>query len=191
MEGTRSSLLVRVKDRSDTRSWKEFYDLYAPLLYHYARGRGLSGDDSREVRDRSMAVVFERIGKFQYDRERGRFKGWLRRIVDSRIADMFRKKRARRLESATLRSLADPSPSPEELWERKWKHRHLRYCVREVRDLVSVSSYEVFNLVVFEDRPVEEVCKRLGINRNQVYKAKARVLRRVREKLEALGLEPI
>lgn len=189
MNTTNTSLLIRVKDRSDAGAWNEFYGLYAPLLYRYARGRGLSRTDSQEVRDQAMAVVYKHIGKFEYDRQKGGFKNWLRRIAESRIVDSFRKRRERQLKSGALRDLRDQAPSPDELWEEEWKYQHLKYCVNEVRELVSESSYEVFHLLVFEERTVAEVCRRLEINRNQVYKAKSRVLQRVRERLSEFDLK--
>jgi RNA polymerase sigma-70 factor (ECF subfamily) len=189
MDPTRSTLLLRVKDRNDTGAWKQFYDLYAPFLYRYARGRGLARDDACEVRDQSMAVVFEHIGRFRYDRGRGTFKAWLRKIADSRIGDMLRRRRVRRIETTALNALAHPAPSVEELWERCWKLHHLCYSLERVRPLVSEASYTAFELLVFEELPVVEVSRRLGINRNQVYKAKSRVLHLVRETLEDLGHE--
>lgn len=38
---TMPSLLVRLRDHRDNRAWSEFVDLYAPLIYAYARKRGL------------------------------------------------------------------------------------------------------------------------------------------------------
>ena len=38
---TRTSLLERVKDPHARESWREFFGIYQPLLYRYARTRGL------------------------------------------------------------------------------------------------------------------------------------------------------
>ena len=51
MNTTRTTLLSRLKTRSDAAAWSEFHRIYAPLLYRYARGRGLSRADAEEVRD--------------------------------------------------------------------------------------------------------------------------------------------
>ena len=48
---TRKTLLERVRDSSDHEAWTEFYELYAPLIYRYARGRGLPSHDAEEIRD--------------------------------------------------------------------------------------------------------------------------------------------
>jgi DNA-directed RNA polymerase specialized sigma24 family protein len=77
MTTTRTTLLARVKNRSDAAAWDEFHQLYAPLLYRYARSRGLSREDAADVRDACLEVVARKIADFEYDRAKGGFKSWL------------------------------------------------------------------------------------------------------------------
>ena len=79
-----------------------------------------------------------------------------------------------------------PEPSPQETWERPWRSEHLKYCVEKARSRVSDRNFQVFQLLVMEDHTVEEVCSNLGLNPNQVYKAKARVLRHVSQMMADL-----
>ena len=46
---TNVSLLRRVRDPKDTASWRQFYELYEPLLMRYARSKGLQEADARDV----------------------------------------------------------------------------------------------------------------------------------------------
>ena len=39
---TRPSLLVRLRDPQDRESWQTFLDLYAPLIYGFARKSGVA-----------------------------------------------------------------------------------------------------------------------------------------------------
>ncbi len=66
MQTTRKTLLARVKDPADAVAWRQFHELYAPLLYRYARRKGLTRSDAEEVRDQCMAVVVEKIGGFEW-----------------------------------------------------------------------------------------------------------------------------
>jgi hypothetical protein len=43
---TRASLLVRLRDARDGAAWTGFVDLYAPLVYGYARKVGLQDADA-------------------------------------------------------------------------------------------------------------------------------------------------
>ncbi len=186
MVTTRASLLLRIKTRSDTGAWNEFHALYAPLLYRYARGRGLAREDAEDVRDQCFEVVSRKIGDFDYDKQKGGFKNWLYRIASGKVIDHLRKRREKRAETEQIQGLLDPSPTPDEQWEQHWKNEHLKYCVQQVRHGVSEINYRAFEMLLFEDCTVEEVCSSLGLNSNQVYKAKSRVLQRVRKIMKDL-----
>ena len=49
MPDTQSSLLRRGRDRRTAASWREFQELYEPLLLNYVRSRGLTEHDARDV----------------------------------------------------------------------------------------------------------------------------------------------
>ncbi len=186
MTTTRATLLARLKNRSDTEAWSEFHKLYAPLLYRYARGRSLSREDAEDVRDECLAVVARKIADFEYDKAKGGFKNWLYRIASGKVIDLLRKRREKVADSRDIRDLVDPAPSPDQVWEQHWRHEHLKYCVEAVRGSVSERNYQAFSMLLYEDCSVEEVCVRLSMNANQVYKAKSRVLQRVRKVMSEL-----
>ena len=92
MNTTRSSLLERLRDPSDEIAWREFDELYSPLMRSYARARGLDDDDASEVASESMALLIQKMPNFEYDRKKGKFRGLLRRIVNNKITDKQRRK---------------------------------------------------------------------------------------------------
>ena len=183
MTTTRATLLARLKSRSDAEAWSQFQKLYAPLLYRYGRGRGLSREDAEDVRNQCLEVVARKIGTFKYDKAKGGFKNWLYRIAHRKVIDLLRKRRERVADSEEIRALRDPGPTPDETWEQHWEQEHLRYCVEQIRGSVSEMNHRAFCMLLFEECTVDQVCARLGMNANQVYKAKSRVLQRVRQKL--------
>lgn len=189
MATTRGSLLLRIKNMNDREAWREFHALYAPLLYRYARRRGLSQADAEEARDQCLEVIARKIPAFEYDKEKGGFKNWLHRIVDNKVVDLLRKRREKIADSGDFRELRDPKPSPREVWEQQWRNEHLKYCVEKARTRVSDRNFQVFHLLVLDGCTVEEVCTNLGLNPNQVYKAKARVLKRVAQMMADLDSE--
>ncbi len=186
MDTTRASLLIRIKDPRNTEAWSEFHDLYAPLLYRYARARGLSHDDAEDVRATCYEAIVRQISHFEYDKQKGGFKGWLRTMVTRRVIDLLRKRREVAADTRDLAELESGEATVDELWEQHWKQQHLRYCVEQAGLQVSAQSFEVFRLLVEEHCSVSEVCEQLNINANQVYKAKARVLGTVRELMGAM-----
>jgi len=187
-EETRPTLLQRIRDLADDEAWREFHRLYAPLLYRYARARGLAHEDAEEVRDRCLEVITRKIGAFEYDKQKGGFKNWLRRMTENKVIDYLRKRRERLADSQEVRGVLDGQPSPAELWETHWQREHLKRCVRQVKCMVPERDYQVFCMLLFEEATVEEVRARFGLNNNQVYKAKSRVLRCARQRLGKLEI---
>lgn len=186
MKTTRTSLLHRVRDPHDTDAWAEFYDLYAPLLYRFARSRGLAACDAEEIRDQCLEILTRRMTTFHYERGRGRFKSWLFTIAHGRVVDLQRLRRPVRLTTDEFKQVPDAVPAPEDRWDAHWKAEHFRYAMERARACVSGRTWAVFEHLL-EERPVPDICAELGVNRNQVYKARGRVLQAVRDVLTQIG----
>lgn len=189
MDPTRTSLLMRVKDPHNAAAWGEFHELYAPLLYAYARARGINHADAEEIRAACFETLVRQLPTFEYERSRGGFKSWLRTLVQRRVADFHRARREPSADNSLLDQVADQSPPPDEQWERAWRQRHLQYCMEKAATAVSQDAYSAFRMLVDERKTVPEVCQHLGWSANQVYKAKSRVLTAIRAELALLDPE--
>jgi RNA polymerase sigma factor (sigma-70 family) len=191
VDRTRVSLLVRVRDPRDSTAWRDFHALYSPLLERFACGLGLGQDDADDVVGDCLATLARELPTFEYDAARGGFKGWLYTLARARAYDRLRRRRTVPLDSdigAAAWQTEEATPV-DELWERTWQSEHLRFAVAAVEDLVSPRSFEVFHLMLFQGLGAAQVGARLGLNENQVYKARARVLAKVRELLTRIGVE--
>ena len=189
MTTTRRTLLQRVRDPADREAWEQFFELYAPLLESYARAHGLSRADAQEVRAQCLEVLVRRLPTFEYERARGRFQAWLHEIARGKVIDLARRSRRASGDSSPLAALEDSGAGPDQHWERQWRDEHLRYGLREALSDEEDGPRHAFELLLLDETTVPDVCERTGLNANQVYKAKARILRRVREILEKLGVE--
>lgn len=190
---TSANLLVRVRDLGDDAAWRTFFDLYAPLLYRHARTLGLPAADAAEVRDQCLAALTSTLPSFCYDPNRGRFKGYLHALVRAKVADAHRRRgRAATVgaDTAVDAATAPATTDPAAQWERQWRTEHLRFCCERARQLVSARTYRAFELLLVHGASVAYVGAELGLNENQVYKAKSRVLAEVRRLLRSYGEDP-
>ncbi|MBI1827665.1 MAG: sigma-70 family RNA polymerase sigma factor [Planctomycetes bacterium] len=186
MNTTRSSLLERVKQRTDRSAWNDFFHLYWPLLVGFAQSRSLSRADAEDVAQDCMDVLFRTLKEFNYARGKGSFKNYLYTLVIRRIMNSVRRKRPRSADSSELQNLQALETESSRLWERYWLRHHLAYCLSVVETEFASPTLAAFRLYVISDWPVERVCEALEVTANQVYLAKSRVTARLREEWEAV-----
>jgi RNA polymerase sigma-70 factor (ECF subfamily) len=186
MDTTRFSLLLRIKDLNDSDAWAEFDAIYRPILRRYALARGLQAADVDDVIQHCMTAVHAHIPTFQYDKSRGRFKAWLRTIVNNRVKNLLRDRRERIGDSGDFRQMESREPPVEDAFESLWMEEHLRHALRLLRAEVDAISFTAFEEYAVRERPVEDVCAELGLTPNALYKIKWRLTRRLGETMRDL-----
>ena len=191
MDTTRPSLLLRIRDRSDTGAWRTFDTIYRPMLYRFARARCLNAADAEDITQQCLATILDRIKEFSYDPQKGRFKGWLRTLVNNRVRNLLRDRHEQQGRAADFQAAQQREPEPESAFDRIWAEEHLWHCLRELRGEVAEKTYLAFQRYVIEEQPLEEVCRELGLAPNNVYTIKWRLTERVAARMRELvdGLE--
>lgn len=187
MDSTHKSLLVRIRDKQDRSAWQTFYDLYAPILYRYARRRGLSHHDAEEIRSQVLETIARKIDSYDYQPSRGRFRGWLRQLVVNKIIDAHRRGQA-----VAGGSHIEDAAVAEDLstaWDKEWRNARLAMSLQRARVAAPQRAYQIFHLLVIEEKEVRDVCEIFDTTPNQVYKAKSVVLSVVRRALADFDIE--
>jgi len=179
MTATRSSLLQRIRDIHDTQGWGEFDAIYRPLLIRYARQRGLDADSAEDIAQQCLAAVSANIGRFE---KRRSFRAWLRGMVDHKVADHLAKQRRQAHAGAEqLCEAAARAAAPSDEWEREWNQSLLQLLVANLRTNFAEHTLRAFELYVLQGMSVAELGPLLGMTANQIYVAKSRVTRHIRE----------
>ena len=86
---TRASLLVRLRDGHDREAWRQFVELYAPLVYSFARQRGLQDADAADLMQDVLRAVVMNAGRLDYDPRRGTFRAWLYTVTRNKLANFL------------------------------------------------------------------------------------------------------
>ena len=192
---TRYSLLSRLKNWEDDESWREFFDTYWRLIYAVALKSGLTDAEAQEVVQETIICVAKNIQKFKRDRKLGSFKGWLRNLTHWRIADQLRKRvKVLRNEMALeSQSLSSPDEIPgqtidanESEWESEWQRNLLKTALEQVKRHVREEQYQLFDLYVIRQWPVDRITQTLGVSATRVYLAKYRITRRLKKEVRRL-----
>ncbi len=184
MDSTRASLLDRVRDLDDHAAWRGFERTYRELILRYARRRGQGTQDAEDTLQTVMLNLAKRLPGFAYDPSAGRFRAYLRRIVDNEIRRQFARQEAGpvRLGLVEVES-SEAADTNEELWEEEWTRHHFRQAFAEVRAHLSEQSLAVFD-ALRGGAGVPAVMERFALTQDAVYKIKQRVRDRLRAQIE-------
>src|SRR5437868_11339015 len=122
---TRASLLLRLRDPRDGLAWKEFVDLYAPLVYGYLRKQGLQDADAADLSQDVLGAVAGAVGRLEYEPRRGLFRNWLFTIVRRKLSNWRRSQQSKpdRVKDAATARFLEQQPAPEQeeaAWETEW-----------------------------------------------------------------------
>jgi RNA polymerase sigma-70 factor (ECF subfamily) len=183
---TRPSLLVRLRDPRDGDAWREFVDLYVPVIYGYLRKQGLQDADAVDLAQDVLGAVAGAMSRLEYDRSRGAFRTWLFTVVRRKLSNWRRaqKHRPRGSGDSAARQLLEQWPAPggeEAAWEAEWEDRVFARACREVRRDVSDTTWQAFWRTAMEGHPGKQVAADLGLSVAAVYRARSRVLARLKE----------
>lgn len=194
---TRHSLLTRLKDWDDNKSWKRFFDTYWKLIYGAAIRSGLSDAEAQDVVQETVISVAKKMHAFKYDPALGSFKGWLLTLTRWRIADHIRKRRrhaqaqGKTGEDAGRISAIEAFPDEgndglEAIWDAEWQRNLMDAAIDRVKRKVNARQYQLFDLYVIKQWPVEDLIETFHVSADQVYQAKSRVSAMIRKEMQGL-----
>ncbi len=187
---TRASLLLRLRDPQDEEAWRQFVDLYAPLVYGYARKQGLQDADAADLTQQVLGAVVGAVGRLDYDPKRGAFRNWLFTIARHKLANWNAACGNKMRGSGDTRTQQFLERCPdrddaEAVWEIEWQRSLFAWACEEVRRQVAEKTWQAFWLTAMEDQPGKQVASKLGLSVGAVYLARKRVLARLRELIES------
>jgi RNA polymerase sigma-70 factor (ECF subfamily) len=184
---TRPSLLVRIRDARDEKAWAEFVDIYAPLVYGFARKHGLQDADAADLTQEVLRSVSGAAARLEYDPARGSFRGWLFTVVRNKLRNFLagRQRQAQGTgDTAVQNALKDhpaPGEDPAALWDREYEQRLYAWAAAQVRSSCEESTWQAFTQTAVEGRSAQDVARDLGMTVAAVYLAKSRVMARLKE----------
>ena len=189
---TRPSLLIRIRDNRDAEAWREFVDMYAPVVFGFATKRGLQEADAADLTQDVLRAVAGAAGQLDYDPRRGAFRSWLYTIARNKLHDFFAARRRQTPGSgdSAVQGVLEQLPAPEAhdvaLWREEYEQRLFHVAAEKVRGDFECSTWQAFWRVAVEGKPAADVANSLGLTVGAVYIAKSRVLARLKKQIQEL-----
>ncbi len=183
-----------MKDAEDHEAWHTFVEVYAPLVYRFARKRGLQDADAADLTQEVLASVADAMKRNKYEPGRGSFRGWLHTITRNAVYKHLRRGQAD--PSNTPNSFHQgrvdqiPAATDQEEWDHEYHKRLFAWACEEVRGDFTEKTWEAFWRTAVDGMSVKEVAKSLGVSAGAIYVAKSRILTRIKEVIAETDWSP-
>ena len=165
----------------DEATWVKFFELYQPVIRHFAEFAGARSDTDDVVQD-VMVKLVDVFRSGAYRPEKGRFRAFLATITRREVINRWQKAQVRAadrhvsLNRTAAQEIAVP-PEAAEILDAKWRLAQHAAAVEHVltRTALAQRSKDVYRAYVLEERPIGEVAQAFGVSRNVVSQIKTRV----------------
>ena len=194
---TNPSLLNRLGDWRDHEAWFDFVAQYDPMIRSISGRYRLDAESTEELCQRVWIDLARRMCTYRYDPGKT-FRGWLRRLCESRAIDLLRKKKASRLESLddqpagwlVEEDFAGIEVDATASAARPAMLRQAEEVQDAVRRRVNERTWQVFWNIAILGQSVRETSAAAGISYYAAFAALTRVGRMLREEGQLLMAEP-
>lgn len=183
---TRKSLLDQVQAGNE-EAWEEFYQKYRGMIASIGKKRNLSEEERDELVQDVMKTFWDKMDQFTYDPDKGRFRGYLSQFAhyasmkkwNKRGAEIATEDDVLEIHSNTIQNKCDSDIDKKNMQE--WGEFVLELALQELKQDVSIETYEAFYLTSIQNRPIQEVVALVGKTPNNLYNIRARCLKKLRE----------
>ena len=192
---TRETLLMQVRNRYDENSWADFDQYYRSYIHMIIKRMGASHHDSEDLTQQVLLNAWKELPEFDYDANKGRFRGWLCRVTGNATKNFFKKNNAyyKRHEKATQDSSLHYAKSftqaeIEQIAKEEWEIYISNLAWKNIEPDLADNIKETF-LLLSQGIEATEIAKKLEIERNTVYVYKKRVTKLLYAEINRLDQE--
>lgn len=182
---TRLSLIRRLGDPSDGSAWNTFVEQYAPLLYRYARVKGLQDADASDLVQEVFEAVAKHVNRFEPRFQKTSFRRWFFRIAYTKLCDQAqrRNRQPKVLGDLTASIAGELSGGLEDnsSWLEIERRRELfERAAKQIQPTFQEKTWQAFWNTAVEGQDAQQVAEGLGMSIGAVYIAKSRVTSKLR-----------
>ena len=189
---TRVTLLHRLRNHDDEKSWAEFVEIYTPLLFAYCRKREIKPQEITDIVQEVFRSVSLAMGRFQYDPNKGHFRAWLFTVLRNTIVTYFHKANRAPItsrETQLINRLESDEQEEATDWDHDYRLRLLNWAMKKIQPEFSERAWTIFTETALREKSPDEVAKKFGMKNNTVTVTKYRVTQRLRQVIQSVDPE--
>lgn len=179
---THFSILEGLKNNSNV-SWERFYHFYMPLIRMHGKDCGITEQDLDDLVQNVLISINTIISGFRYNPAIGRFRDYLRKIIQARSADLLRS--LYKNEFVPLTETMD-GPVLDQQFEEEW-HDYIQSSSLELlKKEINILHYQIFLMLDMQNRSIKEVSKLYNLPESTVYSIRQRTETKLHDIAESL-----
>ena len=176
---TSHTLIQRAIDLDDKEAWEQLYTFYHKFIYYLLNQMSISSAQKDDVVQDVMISLMKNLKS--YDREKGRFRSWLKMIIRNSALMEVRKQASqnRRLDGLEAEESVMGEGRESEfdsLIDREWKKYVSGIALERIRNSFRGQAVEVFELSL-TGMSTEEISAKTGLKHDSIYSLRRRVKR--------------
>lgn len=181
---THASMIVRLNN-PESKAWKSFFDFYAQLIRLHGKDCGVKEENLDDLIQDVMIAVSRKTPSFNYDRDKGRFRDYLKKIIRAKAVDTLRGYYRREScllhlpDTTKVDMVLDEALPPDQALDRdfshEWKNDFMKQCLQTLKTSVNPKHYQIFFMLEFRKLPVARVAAFSGLSYVTIYSIRARL----------------
>ena len=187
---TRQTLIQRLSDKYDEKSWNEFINVYKAYICVIIMRMGINESDTEDLTQQVMLKLWKKLPEFQYNRDK-RFRNYLATTARNTVNDFIRKQNSEknRLENADQSFTKGVSlPDVDKLINEEWESFIANLALDNIRKNFEENSVNIF-LKVLEGQTPQELAHQMDLKTNTVQKTFRRIKEKLKEEICRLKIE--
>lgn len=191
---TRITLLEKIRDQHDNNAWGDFVHYYRQYIYNIIRRMNMSHHDAEEIVQNVLLKSWNKLPEFNYDSDKGRFRGWLCRVTGNEVRLFIRKQKhnfnnlSLDDENTYIKAENYTEPEIEKIADEEWKTYLPDLAWKNIKNKFEATTRKTF-LMIKDNVSPKEIAEKLGIAESTVYVHKKRVLDKIKEEVTRLNNE--
>jgi RNA polymerase sigma-70 factor (ECF subfamily) len=183
-------LILRLPNAADVAAWDEFVLVYGPVVFRLARQRGLQPADADDLVQEVFSAVAKQVGEWLQRTDRGRFRAWLLRIARNIAVNLLNRKPFGATgvggddADSGLSEIPNQVDDLSSQFDLEYRREVFRWAAEQVRESVAAMTWQAFQLTQVEGVSIADAARQLRISVGNVYIARSRVMKRLRELAE-------
>jgi len=175
-------------------AWQEFVDLYSPMVLAWCRQFGLQDADASDALQEVLVKLLRVMKDFEYDPSRGNFRSWLKTVTSNLVRDLQRAAKPGDSGSGESRiqqylcQIKDPQAFDQlsQLFQRQYEEELIALAGQRVQQRVEKKNWQAYCLYAVQQQKANAVAEQLQMPVAEVYVAKSRITKLMREEIAKL-----